>query len=71
MPGNFLNYPVDIHGAAFVVRHIIFNMMHAQVMAKITFGAMAEKRTNNPGNVSMKPLIFFLKKLSMTNAMKH
>lgn len=45
--------------------------MHDDVMAEIGLRRMSEKRTDDPGHISLYPLIFFLENHPVAQAMKH
>jgi hypothetical protein len=47
-------------------------VVHAKVMTEISFWCMAEKRTNEPGNIKVKLiLIRCLESFAVAQAMKH
>lgn len=46
-------------------------MVHAEMMTKITFRTVAEKRAYKPGDISMYPLKILFEKFPVANAMKH
>jgi hypothetical protein len=57
--------------AAAVIRHIVLYVMHCHVMYKISFRSVAEKRANTPYHPVIDPSVWFFKKLTMANIMKH
>jgi hypothetical protein len=46
-------------------------MMHANVVAKISFRRMTKERAHKPGDITMNPLIRPFETFTVTDAMKH
>ena len=67
----FEGIALEGHGTAIVVGHVIFGVMHADVMAVVGFGSLAEEGANYPGEVMVHETIFLFEEDPVAGAVEH
>src|ERR1700733_9865589 len=59
------------HCGAFVFGHVVFGMMHANVVCIISFGRLPEKRANEPGQIMVHKPVFIPEPGPVAGAVHH